>query len=324
VRARGVVAEALALLCALAAPVVAQQSAPSDPEGGWSGLLSRPLPGTSAREDADLASSLERALAGFDGIDRARVVIVRPSSEGTLGKPSPRRAAVQVTLSPDVPVTTSWTESVATFALQAIPDLDPQELTMVDSGGHVLYATGQAQAHAVPPSEAEATEEGARPVIAAWWWLLPALLGLVAAVVVLLRTRRGPAEPASPEPEGPLGFLEALSDDELRTAFAGERAEVVGVALGRLSARGKDRLRRVLRVPDHVQTPPGPPATEVLAAIAGALRDKLERADDRQSRPGIGNGQATGAASRKAMGERLTGTTATTVTTQGARHIEGV
>lgn len=299
-RARGAVAGALALLCALTAPAAGQETEPSGPEGGWSGLLSRPLPGTSAREDADLASSLERALVGFDGIESARVVIVRPSSEGTFAKPSPRRAAVQVTLAPDVPTTSSWTESVAMFTLQAVPDLDPQELTIVDSGGHVLYASGQAQAPTTRPSEAEATDEGPRPATSAWWWLLPALFGLAVVAVVLLGTRRRPGEQGLPEPEGPLAFLETLSDDELRIAFAGERAEVVGVALGQLSARGGERLRRVLRAPDQVQAPPAPPPTEVLTAMAGAFRGKL---------------QARG------NGEQLT---ATTATAHAAREIEGI
>jgi len=265
-----------ALICALIGPAAGQESGPPQPESGWSALLSRPLPGTPARTDADLASSLERALAGFDGIESARVVIVRPSSEGTFGNAPARRTAVQVTLAPDVPATSSWTESVATFTLQAIPDLDPQELTIVDSGGHVLYTSGQATAPTPRPSEAEATEEGPRRAASGWWWLLAVLIGLGAATAALLATRRRPAEHEPPEPHGPLAFLEALSDDELRIAFGGERAEVVGVVLGQLSARGGARLRRVLRVPDEVQAPPGPLSTEVLGAMAEGFRGKLQ------------------------------------------------
>jgi len=243
---------------------------------GWSEWLSRPLPGTDAREDADLARALERALAGFDGIESARVVIVRPPSRGTLEEPALRRAAVQVKLSSEVPAVSSWTETVATFVSDAIPNLDSQGLTIVDSAGQILYSAGRAQAPQVRISSVGGTEQ--RPGGATWaWWglLLAAAVGLV-VTIVLLETQRQRGAQRPVESAGPLGFMESLSDTELRVIFSDERAQVVGAALSNLAPRARERLRRVLRVPPDVQLPPAPPPTEVLTAMAEAFRAKLE------------------------------------------------
>ncbi len=284
-RASKIVGGVLALLCTLAAPAGGQTTEEPKPqgepahrsrgEGGWSRILSRPLPGTLGREDADLADALERALAGFDGIESARVVIVRPPT-AAFQEPAPRRAAVQVALSPEVPRLNSWTETVVAFILQAIPDLDPQELTIVDSAGHSLYAAGQAQAPQVQPSgEAAEDEAAAGGSSAAWWWLLVVALGGLAAIAAILERQRRRAEAAPVAEPGPLSFLESLSNEELRTAFGGERAEVVGAALSQLSPRAGSRLRRALSVPAHVQAPRNAPSAEVLRALGEALRAKV-------------------------------------------------
>lgn len=282
-RSSKILGGALALLWILAAPAGGQETeepkqqseaaSRSPSEGGWARILSRPLPGTLGREDADLADSLERALAGFDGIESARVVIVRPPT-AAFQEPAPRRAAVQVALSPEVPRLPSWTETVVAFILQAIPDLDPQELTIVDSAGHRLYAAGQAQAPQVQPSGEAAEDEATGGSSAAWWWLLVVALGGLAAIAAILQRQRRRAQAAAVAEPGPLSFLESLSNEELRTAFGGERAEVVGAALSQLPPRAAARLRRAVSVPAHVQAPRNAPSAEVLRAMGEALGAK--------------------------------------------------
>lgn len=281
-RSSKIVGGALALLCTLAATASGQETEPakqqgeaasrSASEGGWARILSRPLPGTLGREDADLGDSLERALAGFDGIESARVVIVRPPT-AAFEQAAARHAAVQVALSPEVPRVSSWTESVVGFILQAIPDLDPNELMIVDTAGHKLYAAGQAQAPQVQPS-GEAAEDEAASSTSAWWWLVVVALVGLAAIAAMLERQRRRVQPAAVAEPGPLSFLESLSNEELRIAFAGERAEVVGGALSQLSPRAAARLRRALSVPAHVQAPRDAPSAEVLRALGEALGAK--------------------------------------------------
>lgn len=266
----------LALLSVVAASAAGPAPERTELQSPWSGILSRPLPGTLARDDADLASALERALAGFDGVNSARVVIARPPAKTSLQEPAPRRAAVQVTLSPEVPCTTSWTETLAAFILQAIPELDPAQLTVVDSAGHALYAGGRARAPQAQPLTGAPDDEPPASATSAWWWLLAvALVGLgVTAALLTGRSRRAQRAPAAEA--GPLSFLRDLSSHELRLAFAGERTEVIAAALSALSPPARERLRRVLAVPAHVQALQAALSPQVLTAMAQALREKLE------------------------------------------------
>jgi len=104
-------------------------------------------------------------------------------------------------------------------------------------------------------------------------------MGCALTGCLLLGTRGGRRLRAPTPPGGPLGFLESLSDPELRLCFAGERAPVVAAALGQLPVRAQRRLRRALALPAELKSPAPAPPPELLDAMARALRAKLE---DRQ------------------------------------------
>lgn len=235
---------------------------------GPQSILSRPLPGTLARDEYDLARSLEQALVGFEGVTGARALITRDADQPS----SPRRAAVQLALADAFAPGAEWTGAVADFILQAVPELAPTELTIVDATGRTLYSAGVVRAAPPPPVAAAA------PVpVGPWAVLLAGVLGLMAVAVALLRRREKRQEPIAPAPTGPFGFVQDLTDQELAVALGGERPAVVAAVLGRLPRETAGRAARALGV-----TPPasGAPeaSAEVLAAVAEAMRRKLSEA----------------------------------------------
>ncbi len=241
------------------------------------GLLSRPLPGTPERADADFAAALRDALLGFDGVEDASVVISRSSAPD----PPHRSAAIRLALAPDHAPTREWVAGLATFIVGAERDLSPDALTIVSSSGAVLYSRGE-----VTLSEPERPRE---PLGRATWqahgaWLLGA--GAFACMAVLAVTLlRGssissdsPSELQAPpaahrQTENPLGFLATLTDDGLRAALADERPEVVAAVVAEVDEETAERVTALLNAelpPLLTTTPP-----EITAALAQALETKL-------------------------------------------------
>lgn len=231
-------------------------------------LLSRPLPGTLAREQYDLSRSLEQALVGFSGVKEAHVLITQESEHPS----GSRRAAVQLKLTDGFSPTTPWVGAIADFVRQSVPRLASGDLTIVDASGQTLYSAGVVH---VPPPLAVSP---ARPPLTHPWLIGAA--GALSLVLIWLVLRRGstprsaPPEPREPAPSGPFGFLAGLSDEELATALRGERAAVVSAVLSRLPREVAARASRTLGATLPVGGTPEV-APEVLVALAEALRRKL-------------------------------------------------
>lgn len=239
--------------------------------GGFSDLLSRPLPGTPERADADAARALDEALTAFTGVTAATVIVTRATDTPS----ADRRAAVQLTLADDCAPTPAWVEGIASFATQALPHLAPDQLTIVTADGAVLYARGSAVV--VPAPEPGRRARGAlagRPgtLLAA----AAAGCALVVAAVLVIGRRREPrpaiAE-AQPEP-GPFAFIAEVSDDELRRALAGERPEVLGLVARAVDEAQAERVRASADG-EAASLATGAAEPEVVAAVAAALRRKL-------------------------------------------------
>ena len=242
------------------------------------GLLARPLPGTLAREDDDIARSAENALVGFADIASAHVVISRPDGTTT----ARRCAAAQIALTPSATTTRVWVETVALFVTQTVPHLDPEQLTIITDAGVLLYAHGRpaitlAEA---PPPQALATPS---PLTTVPWWAMVAALALGCIVTLALATMRRPPRTtpsAEPVPSGPFAFLHEATDEELAVALGGEREAVVAAVLAQLPGKVAARARKAIGLsgspPQDMLVP-----TDALTAMAAAMREKLDQTGPR-------------------------------------------
>ncbi|MGC9320450.1 MAG: hypothetical protein ACP5KN_20620 [Armatimonadota bacterium] len=258
----------------LAAVVNAQEVPTAGDPGGLGEILGRPLPGTPAREDEDAARHLERALAAFEGVQSAHVIISRsPSSEANARV---RRAAVQLGLTPEHRPSHRWVDGLSAFILAAVPHLQARELTIVDATGRTLFARGSpARFMTAPASPAPDSTQPSPPAgLSPWTIVAVALVCAGAVAVVLLRgvRLRPPQEPQPTASE--FAFLTSLSDDGLRTALRGERPEVVAMVLKQVGPRDAQRMRGVLELPS-MTAPAAEPDPEVVSAVAEALHRKV-------------------------------------------------
>jgi len=239
---------------------------------GFTDLLSRPLPGTPERADADAARALEAALADFSGVTAAHVIITRATDADALA--ARRRAAVHLTVVDEHTPTPAWVEGIAAFVTEAVPDLAPEHLTIVAADGTVFYARGSAAPAVSPPAGRTGgalVGWAAAPVAAA----LGGCALVVAAVLAIGRRREPPRALADAEREpGPFAFLTELSDEELRLVLADERPEVLGLVAGAVEQAQADRVRAAA-ARDVPSVSPEAADAEVVAALAAALRGKL-------------------------------------------------
>lgn len=238
--------------------------------GGLGGLLSAPMPGTRARENAELTVSLEQALERFDGVEAANVIV-----SDVAGQPSTSPSvAVQMTLSDEFIPTTPWLKTIRAFCLRTIPRLDQQSLTVVESSGHVLYDNGEML---VPPSP-EAPVIDATFTFQPWWLWIAAVAGflLVIAGVMTQRALRTPtASGSEPTEPGPLDFLERVPDERIAVALSRERPEVVAAVLALAPAPLAARIAQHEALPRELSAHSGPPDPATTAALARALRERL-------------------------------------------------
>lgn len=264
------------LLCPALGAAGQYESMPAQPSHvGLADLLCRPLPGTLERADADAARSLGTALADFDGIAAAHVIITRAPVDDDAAPP-PRRAALQLALRDGFVPTGAWTEGLAAFVLRAVPDLAPADLTIVDAAATVLYEAGQTRVTPPTPGPAAPEHRRAAIVTAAQWLPAAAILGCALVMAVLVIGRRRPRRESAPEPApGPLSFLQDLSDEDLRRLLAGERPELVALVAAQVGPTTAARVRESAGLPGGMDEAVGRVDPEVLCAVARALHGKL-------------------------------------------------
>lgn len=258
----------LTLLTSVCAPAQEEIEARVVPTG-LGEMLARPLPGTIAREDADDAASLARALAGFDLIEAAQVIVSRPPDD-----PSPlsRHAALQLRLV-QPPPGPEWASAVAAFTLRSLPGLDPLRLEIVDTSGTLLYSQGRPHwsrppADPAPRSQAPASRLSPAVLAAA------GALGLAAMLGIALRRRPLVQEESPAPPAGPLDFVADLSDDDLLRLVRGERIELIAAVAALVPAEQAQRLREIASVGEL--PPPRTMLSDATATLlAAALRGKL-------------------------------------------------
>lgn len=260
----------MVLIMAVPSHVALGQRSDAPDRGGLGSLLSRPLPGSEARADADAAAALEEALTGFEGIDACRVILSRESSPSSH---PPRRAAVQVTLTEDFEPTLPWLDGIVSFAQQAVPGLDARQLTIVDSTGRTLYAGGDfvALATPAPPPPEEDVAPGLDPGLLIAAGLLACSL---VVLLVALRSRPSPAD-ESPSPPGPFAFVASLDNDELEALLADERSEVAAVVARHCPEEDRRRVRRAAGLAEQPEGQRRDADPEAVSALAEALHRKL-------------------------------------------------
>ncbi len=242
------------------------------PGAGLSDLLSGPLPGTQAREDADLSARLERALLGFDGVEAVSVIVARPSD----APDAPPHVAVQLKLVAEFTPTPAWLNTVRVFSLRTIPHLDPSSLTIVDSRGQTLSEAGESRLPPMVAPEVGVVDETFR--FDPWWLLAAAGAGFVlviGGVAVQRSLRRNHGSDSEVEAAGPLDFLREAPEERVASVLAGERPEVIAAVIALAPSATARRLARRYEVPadlPHLSEPPDP---ALVAALARTLRERL-------------------------------------------------
>lgn len=254
-------------------PVHAQGAAGGgERSGGLTGMLSAPLPGTRARGDEDAARALETALAGFEDIVSAHAVVV---TDDCAFSETSRRAALRLSLS-GAPPSQAWVESIAHYALQVLPGVEPTDLTIIDTGGNPLFSGGVAAELAQPAAAAPLVSPPADSERMVWLLAAAAVGAALVFALVMLRRRNGrQQEPPSTPPE-PFDFISDLSDEDVAGLLQGEREAVVAAVIHLAPGGESERLRRVAGSRELPALRRKPPA-DVAAALERALREKLVR-----------------------------------------------
>lgn len=239
---------------------------------GLSDLLSGPLPGTQAREDADLSARLEHALLGFDGVEAVRVIVARPSD----APDAPPHVAVQLKLVAEFAPTPSWLDTVRLFSLRTIPHLDASSLTIVDSRGQMLSEAGESHLPPIVAPEMGVVDETFH--FSPWWLLAAAGVGFVLVIggVALHRSLRGDREAdAEAEAAGPLDFLREAPEERVARELAGERPEVIAAVIALAPVEMARRLAHRYDLPADLPDLSEPPDPALVTALARALRERL-------------------------------------------------
>ncbi|MFP4248428.1 MAG: hypothetical protein ACLFU7_02150 [Armatimonadota bacterium] len=263
----------LIIACTIA-PASAGSDRPVSAQG-LGGLLSTPMPGTQARESAELADRLEHTLSGFAGVDSVTAIVSPESDDGGV---SPQ-VGVGLTLDDDFAPTPDWLEAVCVLSLRTIPDLAPDSLTIVDSSGRILHDEGVSHLPEIaPPPDTGVIDETF--LFQPWWLWAAAGVGFVlviAGVAAQLPLRRDTqADDAAREP-GPLDFLDGVPEGELVRVLAAEREEIVRAVFALAPEAVVERLRRDEALVCEARSASTPPDSRMVAALAAALRARLVR-----------------------------------------------
>lgn len=270
------------------------------------GLLSLPLPGTRRRDEVELGQRLETALAGFDDVAEAQVVVADSLSPSANSSDS-LRLSLQLRLSSSAAPAAAWTENLVTFVLHTVPGLQPADLLIADSSGRLLFAHGQVvppAAATLPPSAADNSPPAVIGLALPGWQVIMfagGCLVIILALYILLRRRPAATEPSeelsltlteqSPT-QAALQFLERLNSHQIVNLLEGERPEVADLATHYLADEDMVRqVRQELGLPvGGLAASQRPVRDDILASLAAALHTKLStwnKTGDSQLAPAI-------------------------------------
>lgn len=117
---------------------------PKGTSAGWDIINKEGLTTSSFKQQVDYQQALEGEIAGtlqsMDGISQAQVHLVMPQQSLYSDTQQPARASVMLTTDSELP--SSQVKSVVQLVASAVPNLDPSNVTVTDSQGHLLSAEG--------------------------------------------------------------------------------------------------------------------------------------------------------------------------------------
>ncbi|HOQ03804.1 MAG TPA: flagellar basal-body MS-ring/collar protein FliF [Anaerohalosphaeraceae bacterium] len=95
-----------------------------------------------------LQGELARTIQVFDGVQYARVHIVRPEQTLFTGGEQKATASVMLQLKPGWQISQSTVAAIANLVAGAVEGLTPEQVTVADSQGHILSQAGKLDSHA--------------------------------------------------------------------------------------------------------------------------------------------------------------------------------
>jgi len=119
---------------------------PGSDSSGYSLLDKEGITTSEFKQQVDYQRAIEGELAktidSLDGVQQASVHLAIPQQDVFNDGSTQPTAAVMLTLSPGATITTAQVQSVVYLVSSSVPGLDPSEVTVADSAGHVLAAPG--------------------------------------------------------------------------------------------------------------------------------------------------------------------------------------
>lgn len=100
-----------------------------------------------------LQGELERTITQIKGVNRARVHISRPEDSLFVRDREKASAAVLLDLSPGVDLQAEQVKAVVNLVAGSVQQLEPEDVTVIDSRGRVLSARGPEVGYAMRPSD---------------------------------------------------------------------------------------------------------------------------------------------------------------------------
>lgn len=126
---------------------------PSGGNAGYQILDKQGITASDFRQRVDYQRALEGELAktidAIDGIDGTTVHLVIPKDDILLSSSSPASAAVLVHNQPGTTISMTKVQSIVHLVSASVEGLDPQEVAVTDSAGHLLSAPGEDGQNAV-------------------------------------------------------------------------------------------------------------------------------------------------------------------------------
>lgn len=85
-----------------------------------------------------MGGELSRSIQNMNSIDFARVQITAPEQSLFVDEESPAKASVMLELNPGVRLTNSQAQAIGNLVASSVPDLSPENVTIVDTSGNLL------------------------------------------------------------------------------------------------------------------------------------------------------------------------------------------
>jgi hypothetical protein len=202
------------------------------------------LPGSSQAAQKQVSAMLRR----FSAVQSADCFLLPQSPSGLL---------LKVILKPRAGrrIDPSTLATMVEVMKGSVPGVDPRRITVVDTEGALLYQDGQSLVAQVPP----------RGLLRRYVPLLALALVLALGLAAFVRLRD-----SRPRPRG----LSSVSAQQLTEALAGERPEIIALALSRLPQGTARTVRRRLKRGGGEVPATAPP---VAARVAETVVQVLER-----------------------------------------------